>query len=123
MGKLMEEGMKAAGCWQLKAACLALGSESPAVGRSISVTDGPFTESKELVGGFAILKANSKEEAIQLRENFLKVAGEGECELRQLYEQLRGCELRGRSTEREVALKAEHDVIGSCGSYRDTSHD
>ena len=50
------------------------------------VTDGPFTESKEVVGGFAILKANSKQEAIELAKNFLSVAGPGECELRQLYE-------------------------------------
>jgi hypothetical protein len=52
----------------------------------MSVTDGPFTESKELVGGFAILRANSKEEAIQLAKDFLQVAGDGECELRQVYE-------------------------------------
>ena len=50
------------------------------------VTDGPFTESKEVVGGFALLKANSKAEAIELARQFLQVAGEGECELRQLYE-------------------------------------
>ena len=50
------------------------------------MTDGPFTEAKELVGGFAILKANSKEEAIELTRQFLRVAGDGECELRQLYE-------------------------------------
>src|SRR2546423_91033 len=52
----------------------------------LAVTDGPFTEAKELVGGFAILKANSKEEAIELTRQFLRVAGDGECELRQLYE-------------------------------------
>jgi hypothetical protein len=51
------------------------------------VTDGPFTESKEVVGGFAILRANSKEEAIQMAKDFLKVVGEGECELRQIYEE------------------------------------
>lgn len=39
-----------------------------------------------MVGGFALLRANSKEEAIQLVKDFLLVAGEGECELRQLYE-------------------------------------
>jgi hypothetical protein len=38
------------------------------------------------VGGFAILKANSKQEAIELTRKFLAVAGDGECELRQLYE-------------------------------------
>ena len=50
------------------------------------VTDGPFVETKELIGGFAILKADSKEHAIELTQHFLGVAGDGECELRQLYE-------------------------------------
>jgi len=49
------------------------------------VTDGSFIESKEVIGGFAILRANSKE-AIQLAKDFLQVAGDGECELRQVYE-------------------------------------
>ena len=52
----------------------------------MTVTDGPFTETKEVVGGFAILKANSKEEAIELAKIFLGHVGQGECELRQLYE-------------------------------------
>ncbi len=52
----------------------------------IIVTDGPFTESKELVGGFAILRADSKEAAIALTRRFLSIAGDGECEIRQLYE-------------------------------------
>ena len=52
----------------------------------LAVTDGPFTESKELVGGFAILQANSKQEAIELVKQFLLVAGDGECELRQVFE-------------------------------------
>ncbi len=51
-----------------------------------SVTDGPFAESREVVGGFAILKANSKAEAVEMAKNFLAHVGDGECELRQLYE-------------------------------------
>lgn len=47
---------------------------------------GPFAESKELVGGFAILQASSNSEAIELCRRFLQTAGDGECELRQLYE-------------------------------------
>jgi hypothetical protein len=54
------------------------------------VKDGPFTEAKEVVGGFAILKANSKAEAIELTKAFLKVAGNGECELRQVFEMPEG---------------------------------
>ena len=51
-----------------------------------SVTDGPFAEAKEVVGGFALLQADSKEEAIALAQEFLNVVGHGECEVRQLYE-------------------------------------
>jgi hypothetical protein len=39
-----------------------------------------------VVGGFAILSAESKAGAIELVRQFLNVVGEGECELRQLYE-------------------------------------
>ena len=39
----------------------------------ISVTDGPFIETKELIGGYAIFKADSKAEAIELGRQFLQV--------------------------------------------------
>ena len=87
MGKLIEEGMRAGwllgteGCLPSKLGARVRRSEG-----KVMVTDGPFTESKELVGGFAILKANSKEEAIELAKNFLNAVGQGECELRQLYD-------------------------------------
>ena len=87
MGKLIAEGMKAG--WLLATeGCLpsALGARVRKDGAQVSVTDGPFTEAKEVVGGFAILEANSKQEAIQLAKDFLNVVGQGECELRQLYE-------------------------------------
>ena len=87
MGKLVEEGFKAGwlvateGCLPSK-----LGARVRSSSGKQTVTDGPFTESKELVAGFAILKVNSKEEAIELTRKFLQVAGDGECELRQIYE-------------------------------------
>jgi hypothetical protein len=87
MGKLIEEGMKAG--WLLGTeGCLpsALGARVRSSGGKVTVTDGPFTESKEVVGGFALLQANSKEEAIELIRDFLSVVGDGECELRQLHE-------------------------------------
>jgi hypothetical protein len=52
----------------------------------VTITDGPFTEAKEVVGGFALLNAQSRDEAIALTKEFLAVVGEGECEVRQLYE-------------------------------------
>ena len=51
-----------------------------------TVIDGPFTESKEVVGGFAILDAPSKEVAVEYVKEFLKATGTGECEVRQLYD-------------------------------------
>jgi hypothetical protein len=50
-----------------------------------TVTDGPFTEGKELVGGFAILEAASKEAAIEMAKEFLQVMGVGECEVRPMH--------------------------------------
>src|SRR5580692_4087475 len=82
MGKLIEEGMRAG--WLIATeGCLhsALGARVRKQDGKVIVTDGPFTESKEVVGGFAILRANSKAEAIQLAKDFLSVVGTGECEL------------------------------------------
>jgi hypothetical protein len=54
-------------------------------GGALSVTDGPFTETKEVIGGFAILEAASLAEAVELTRRFLQVHGDGwdlECEVR-----------------------------------------
>ena len=53
----------------------------------LSTVDGPFTETKEVIGGFAILEAASMREAIELTNRFLKVHGDTwdiECEVRPL---------------------------------------
>ena len=53
----------------------------------LSTVDGPFTETKEVIGGFAILEAASMPEAIELTRRFLKVHGDTwdiECEVRPL---------------------------------------
>ena len=52
-----------------------------------STTDGPFVESKEIVGGFAILEAPSMKEALEATRRFLRVHGDEwdvECEVRQM---------------------------------------
>jgi|SRR5215467_4890271 len=87
MGKLIEQGMKAGyllgaeGCLPSR-----MGARVRLANGQVTVTDGPFTESKEVVGGFAILEASSMEQALQMVKEFLSVAGDGECEVRQLYE-------------------------------------
>ena len=87
MGKLVEEAMKR-GELLATEGCMpsALGARVRRDGSKVTVTDGPFTEAKELIAGFAILQARSKEEAIEMAKRFLEVAGGGECELRQICE-------------------------------------
>jgi hypothetical protein len=53
----------------------------------LSTVDGPFTETKEVIGGFAILEAKSMQEAIELTKRFLQIHGDAwelECEVRPL---------------------------------------
>jgi hypothetical protein len=53
----------------------------------VTVTDGPFTETKELIAGFAIVRAKSKAGAIELAKRFLRIAGDGESEIREMYDE------------------------------------
>jgi len=64
----------------------------------LSVTDGPFAESKELIGGYAILEAASRERAIELGQQFMQIhvdvlgpAYKGELEIRQMYDDGNDC--------------------------------
>ena len=87
MTKLIEDSMRR-GELIATEGCLptALGARVRLSNGTVTVTDGPFTESKEVVGGFAILQARSKQEAIEMVKRFLAVAGDGECEIRQVYD-------------------------------------
>jgi hypothetical protein len=55
-------------------------------GNRLSLTDGPFAEAKELVGGVAVVDVPSKQAAVELAERFLRIAGGGESEVRQVDE-------------------------------------
>jgi hypothetical protein len=61
-------------------------------GSKRTVIDGPFTETKELIAGYAIIQAQSREEAIEWTKRFVQVdapgrfGGECETELRQIFE-------------------------------------
>jgi hypothetical protein len=56
----------------------------------LRVSDGPFTDAKEVIGGFAILNAGSKNEAIAMAKQFMELhlqhwpEWEGECEVREM---------------------------------------
>jgi hypothetical protein len=49
-----------------------------------TVLDGPFTESKELIGGWALMECRDQDEAIEWTKRFLAIAGPGESRLRQV---------------------------------------
>jgi len=51
-------------------------------GGRLSVINGPFTESKELVASYALFETKTIEEAVEWTTRFLKVLGRGECEIR-----------------------------------------
>ena len=61
-------------------------------GGKITVTDGPFSESKEVIGGWAILNTNSKEEAVRIATEFMELhrkhwpGFEGESEVRPMFD-------------------------------------
>jgi hypothetical protein len=57
------------------------------------VKDGPFTEAKEVIGGFTIMELASKDEAIAEARKFMELhrklwpTWDGECEIRLMYEE------------------------------------
>lgn len=84
MGKFIEE-------MTASAVLLATGGLDPAgtrvtsAGDEITVTDGPFTEAKEAVAGFALVEVRSKEEAVELARRFRRIVGDGESRIHQVF--------------------------------------
>ena len=83
MEALMEEITKAG-------VLVATGGLAPtAMGAKVSlkdgeyaVIDGPFTEAKELIGGWALLECRDLEEAVEWAKRFMAVVGEGDVRVR-----------------------------------------
>ncbi len=86
MGAFMEEATKAG-------VLVATGGIAPsAMGAKISlkdgeftVMDGPFTEAKELIGGWAMLECRDLDEAVEWAKRFVGVLGEGEVRVRPVF--------------------------------------
>ncbi len=62
------------------------GARTRLAGERFTVIDGSFAEAEEVIAGYAVLQFTSKEEAIEAAKRFLELAGDGECEIRPLYE-------------------------------------
>lgn len=52
----------------------------------LGIVDGPFSEAKEIIGGFALMQLKSYQEAIAEAHEFLEIAGDGEVEVRLIHE-------------------------------------
>jgi hypothetical protein len=84
MGKFMEETTRAG----ILLATGGLGPKSTRVrtsGSKVTVTDGPFTETKELTGGFALIEAKTKDEAIEWAKRFREIVGDGESVVQEVF--------------------------------------
>ena len=79
MGKLIEESIKAG--WLIATEGVHFAATGVRVhkgaGGKVTVTDGPFAETKEVLGGYALLNAASKEEAVEHTRRFLDHVGQG----------------------------------------------
>jgi hypothetical protein len=92
MNRLIEESAKA-GCVMVEAGGLLPTSNGARIRLSngkVTVTDGPFAEAKEVIGGYAMFDVASKDEMIQWTKRFMDLhrthlpGWEGEAEIRQV---------------------------------------
>jgi hypothetical protein len=84
MGKFIEE-LTASGVLLATGGLAPEGIVLTSAGNAITMTDGPFAESKEAVGGFALIEVRSKEEAVELGRRFLRITGDGESTIQQVF--------------------------------------
>ena len=86
MGALIEEGMKAG--WLITTEGVhgdGTGLRVSSKGGEITVTDGPFAEAKEVLGGYALMEARDRAHVLELTRKFLAVAGDGTCEIHEIF--------------------------------------
>ena len=84
MGKFIGEAMQA-GVLVTTGALQPKGTRLRLSGGKFTVTDGPFIELKELLGGWAVIQVKSLDEAIEWCKRFRKIVGDGESEIVQLF--------------------------------------
>jgi hypothetical protein len=84
MGKFIEE-LSASGHLLATGGLDPAGTKMVADGDEITVTDGPFAEAKESVGGFALVEARDKEEALELCRRFRRIVGDGTSVIHQVF--------------------------------------
>ncbi|QVQ50207.1 hypothetical protein J4H86_14725 [Spiractinospora alimapuensis] len=84
MGKFVEE-LTASGVLLATGGLEPDGTRVTSSGDEITVTDGPFAESKDAIAGFALVEVRSKEEAIEVTRRFRRIVGDGASTIRQVF--------------------------------------
>ncbi len=84
LGQLTTESLQA-GVLVTTGAVAGTGTRLRQAAGEVTVTDGPFVEAKELMGGFAVLEVKSLEEAIAWSKRFRQIVGDGESEIVRIY--------------------------------------
>jgi len=84
MGKFVEE-LTAAGILLATGGLEGGGLRLTSTGGQITTTDGPFTEAKEAIGGFALIEVRSREEAVEVARRFLKITGDGSSTIQEVF--------------------------------------
>ena len=94
MGQLIEKLLKTGALVDTAGLLpVAKGARIQAAENKLVVTDGPFVECKEVIGGYAILRAKSKAEAVEMGRDFMQLhldvlgpSYDGELEIRQMFD-------------------------------------
>src|SRR5882762_5585561 len=84
MGKFIED-LTAAGILLATGGLEAGGVRVTLAGGEITLTDGPFTEAKEAIGGFALVEVRSKEEAIEIGRRFVMMVGDSSSTIQEVF--------------------------------------
>jgi hypothetical protein len=92
MGPYIEKGMQAGNLVDTGGLAPSdMGTRVRVAGGKLTVLDGPFSETKEVIGGYAVMDFNSREEAVEAAKAFLELHAthwpewEGESEIRQVF--------------------------------------
>jgi hypothetical protein len=83
MGRFVEELTRAGVL--LATGGLDRGTHVSASGGNVTLTDGPFTESKEVIVSFALIDVRTRDDAVELARRFWKIVGDGEGDIRQVF--------------------------------------
>jgi hypothetical protein len=84
IGELMASGVLVATHGLMGAAS---GARVKRIAGKMTVRDGPFAETKELIAGVCLVEVKSKDEAVALAQKFLEIAGDAEGDVLQVIEQ------------------------------------